>query len=196
METEPANYWSISLTCTCSKLLKHTIYNFISNHLSNHILTTSQHVFYTGWSCAAQLLLEAINDFHCCLDAGNHFDAVFLDFSKTFDIENCVILSNYGVSGKLLCWIKDYLTDQSQSEGKSSNSHPFRSPSRFSTIGPFPISRNNITESITSTIRLYDIQSNQYYTSAFKIIFFLHGWIWSSIHLNVSIWPYLERRPT
>jgi len=62
--TDPSNYQPISLTSTCSKLLEHIIYSFISNHLSSHnILSTSQHGFCTGRSCDTQLL-EAINDFH------------------------------------------------------------------------------------------------------------------------------------
>ena len=162
--TEPANYRPISLTSTCSKILEHIIHSFISTHLSNYnILSTNQHGFRTGRSCDTQLL-GAINDFHHNLDAGTHIDALFLDFSKAFDKVShrklCYKLSHYGVNGNLLHWIKDYLTDRSQSvllEGKSSKSHPVLSGvPQGSVLAPilFLIYINDITESITSTIRL------------------------------------------
>ena len=74
--TDPANYWPISLTGICSKILEHIIYSFISTHLSNYnILNSNQHGFHQGQSCDTQLL-EAINDFHKSLDTGSHIDAL------------------------------------------------------------------------------------------------------------------------
>lgn len=76
-------------------------------------------------------------------------------------IENCHKLLCYGVNGNLLRWIKDYLTDRSQCvllEGKSSKSHHVLSGvPQGSVLAPllFLIYINGITESITSTIRLY-----------------------------------------
>ena len=75
--TDPANYWPISLTSICSKILEHIIYSFISTHLSNYnILSSNQHGFRTGRSCDTQIL-EATNDFHHGLDTGSHIDALF-----------------------------------------------------------------------------------------------------------------------
>ena len=163
--TDPANYRPISLTSTCSKILEHIIYSSISTHLSNYnILCINQHGFRTGLSCDTQLL-GAINDFHHCLDTGTHIDALFLDFTKAFDKVShrklCHKLSCYGVNGNLLRWIKDYLTDHSQYvllEGISSKSHHVLSGvPQGSVLAPllFLIYINDITESITSTIRLY-----------------------------------------
>ena len=54
--TDPANYRPISLTSTCSKIHEHIIYSFVSTHLSNYnILSTNQHGFRTGRSCDTQL---------------------------------------------------------------------------------------------------------------------------------------------
>ena len=79
--------------------IQQTIYSSISAHLSYHnILSTNQHGFYTGRSCDTQLL-EAINDFHQCLDSGTHIDALFLDFTKAFDK-----VSHRKLCHKLLCY--------------------------------------------------------------------------------------------
>ena len=115
--TDPANYWPISLTSTCSKILEHIIYYFVSTHLSNYnILSTNQHSFRTGQSCDTRLL-GAIIDFHHSLDSGTHIVALFLDFTKAFDKVShrklCYKFSRYGVNGNLLHW-KDYLTDRTQ----------------------------------------------------------------------------------
>ena len=109
--------------------------------------------------------MGAINDFHHSLDSGTHIDALFLDFTKVFDKVShrklCYKLSRYGVNGNLLHWIKDYLTDRTQCvllEGISSKSHHVLSGvPQGSVLAPllFLIYINNITESITSTIRLY-----------------------------------------
>ena len=163
--TDPANYRPISLTSTCSKILEHIIYSFVSTHLSNYnILSTNQHGFRTGRSCDTQLL-GAINDFHHSLDSGTHIDALFLDFTKAFDKVShrklCYKLLRYGVNGNLLHWIKDYLTDRTQCvllEGISSKSHHVLSGvPQGSVLAPllFLIYIKDITESITSTIRLY-----------------------------------------
>ena len=164
-KTEPANYQPISLTSTCSKILQHIIYSFIYIHQSNYnILSTNQHGFRTGRSSDTQLL-GAINNFHYNLDAGTNINALFLDSSKAFENVShrklCYKLSHYGVNGNLLPWIKDYLTDRSQSvlhEGKSCKSHPVLSGVPQGSVLAlllFLIYINDITESITSTIRLY-----------------------------------------
>ena len=89
----------------------------------------------------------------------------FLDFTKAFDKVShrklCYKLSRYGVNGNLLHWIKDYLTDRTQCvllEDISSKSHHVLSGvPQGSVLAPllFLIYINDITESITSTIRLY-----------------------------------------
>ena len=52
------------------------------------------------------------------LDKGNSVDAVYLDFRKAFDTvahERLLIkLMGYGVNGKVLSWVKAFLTDRRQ----------------------------------------------------------------------------------
>ena len=89
----------------------------------------------------------------------------YIDFTKAFDkVSHRKLyhkLSCYGVNGNLLRWIKDYLTDRSQCvllEDISSKSHHVLSGvPQGSVLAPllFLIYINDITKSITSTIRLY-----------------------------------------
>ena len=70
-------------------------------------------------------------------------------------------LSFYGINGNLLSWIKDFLSERSQSvilEGKISSSHPVLSGVPQGTVlAPllFLLYINDIIEPIKSTIRLY-----------------------------------------
>ena len=77
------------------------------------------------------------------------------------DNKLCHKLSFYGINGSLLSWIKDFLSDCSQSvilEGKTSRSHSVLSgvPQR-TVLAPLPflLYINDITKPIKSTIRLY-----------------------------------------
>ena len=163
--SDPGDYRPISLTSICCKLLEHIIYSSISKHLSSFsILSPHQYGFQTSHSCDTQLL-GAINNFHHCLDSGSHIDSLFLDFSKAFDkVSHRKLyhkLSHCGINGSILRWIRAFLTDRSQSvllEGKSSTSHPvYLGVPQGSLLAAllFLIYINDITESITSTIRLY-----------------------------------------
>ena len=81
----PSNYRPISLTCVCSKLLKHIFYTAIIKHLVIHnILTNAQHGFRQGHSCDSQLLLT-VHDIATGLNNGKQIDAIALDFTKAFD---------------------------------------------------------------------------------------------------------------
>ena len=59
------------------------------------------------------------------LDAGLQVDVVFLDFAKAFDVNRKILLHklcNFGISGSLLAWCGDYLSNRKQRvvvDGKS-----------------------------------------------------------------------------
>ena len=81
-------------------------------HLINEkLLANAQHSFVSGRSCVIQLI-ETIED------KRNPVDAVYLDFRNAFDTvahERLLIkLKGYGVNGKVLSWVKAFLTDRRQ----------------------------------------------------------------------------------
>ena len=94
------------------------MYSRISSHLSQYnILCNEQHGFRNLRSCKTQLLL-IVNDFSETLNNGCQTDVILLDFSKAFDRVShqhlYYKLHHYGIQGKLLDWVKQFLTGRSQ----------------------------------------------------------------------------------
>ena len=120
------NYRSISLLSIPSKCQEKIVHNAIYSHVAPY-LTDWQHGFIRGRSCATQLVLTH-HQWTKALDDGLQVDVVFLDFAKAFDrVSHDILLQklcNFGISGTLLNWCKDYLTDREQRvviEGLSSS---------------------------------------------------------------------------
>ena len=96
-------------------------------HLKNkNLLSTNQYGFIEGRSTVTQLL-----SFHCIdqVTKGKTVDIIYFDFLKAFDtVPHRRLLKKvkgYGISGKILGWIKNYLLDRIQLvkvNGISSNS--------------------------------------------------------------------------
>jgi hypothetical protein len=78
----------------------------------NHILTSLNHGFSTGYSCETQLALT-IDDLARNFDINLQTDIAILDFSKAFDTvpHNKLLhkLEVYGIRGILYQWIKSFL---------------------------------------------------------------------------------------
>ena len=81
--------------------------------VSNKLLTNLQHGFIPGKSCQFNLLL-VLNFITELIENGTDADLVYLDFAKVFDSvpHNRLIckLHNYGISGNLLLWIRNFLS--------------------------------------------------------------------------------------
>ena len=84
---------------------------------SCNLLSPCQHGFRSLHSCVTQLL-QAVNDWSLALESGNSVDVVYLDLRKAFD---CVPhrrllskLQSYGITGKLLDWIENFMVDRKQ----------------------------------------------------------------------------------
>ena len=92
------------------------MYNAVHSHVAPY-LTDWQHGFVTGRSCPTQLVLSH-HKWSKALDEGKQVDVVFLDFEKAFDrvAHNILLqkLCNFGISGMLVNWFKDYLNDREQ----------------------------------------------------------------------------------
>ena len=80
-------------------------------------LSHNQHGFLKGRSCVTQLL-ECVGEWTKILDKGNPIDAIYLDFAKCFDSvphqRLLCKLEQYGISGNVLGWIRDFLTNRKQ----------------------------------------------------------------------------------
>lgn len=110
---DPSNYRPISLTCVVCKimerLLKNEIYRFLDDL---NLFAIEQHGFRKAMSCTTNLLL-AREHWATSVDAGHSLDVVFVDFSKAFDkVPHKRLLSKlsaYGLDGKILKWIENFL---------------------------------------------------------------------------------------
>ena len=77
------NYWSISLLCSISKILKYIINNKTVSFVSSSI-SHCQFGFLRGRSTIQQLLLF-LNHIHNSISDGHQHDVIYLDFRKAFD---------------------------------------------------------------------------------------------------------------
>ena len=88
----------------------------------NGLLKGTQHGFRKGRSCLTNLLsfLERVTEE---LDDGGNVDVIYLDFAKTFDkvLHQRLLgkLERYGVSGRVLAWIRGWLLNRWQRGGSA-----------------------------------------------------------------------------
>jgi len=84
----------------------------VDHMISNELLSDCQHGFIQGRSCTTQLL-QVIDRWSEILDEGGNIDNIYLDFSKAFDTvphDRLVVkLESYGIRGKVLDWISNFL---------------------------------------------------------------------------------------
>ena len=117
-KSDPANYRPISLTSIPCKLLEHIITSAIMKHgKRNDILYDLQHGFRDKRSCESQLL-GFIDNVVNATHNGQQSDVVVMDFSKAFDkVSHHLLvdkLSHYGIQGHTNRWIKNWLSDRTQ----------------------------------------------------------------------------------
>ena len=103
----------MSLTCVACKLLEHILCSEIRKFLDEHgILTPYQHGFRKFFSCESQLLVTT-HDLLKRLDVREEVDIAILDFSKAFDVVPHKRLLRklrlYGIEGRTLQWISNFL---------------------------------------------------------------------------------------
>ena len=159
------NYRPISLTCVCCKLLEHIVCHSIRGHLDEHnILSIFQHGFRSGHSCDSQLL-STVHDLMSIFDSKCQVDVAVLDFSKAFDVVPHQRLlgkvKHYGVNGKTLAWISNFLSGRTQRvvvDGSHSAWSTVHSGVPQGTVlGPllFLLYINDLPDCITSRVRLF-----------------------------------------
>jgi len=113
-----SNYRPISLTCIVCKIMESVIKdNLIAYLLGNGLITKQQHGFLAKHSTCSQLL-ECVDDWSIELNLRHSIDVAYIDFQKAFDSvvhsKLCYKLKSYGVSGKLLEWVSDFLFNRVQ----------------------------------------------------------------------------------
>ena len=115
-----------------------------------------------------------VNDVAKNLNYSQQFDTILLDFSKAFDKVNhhklLIKMDHYGIRGKLLDWMKDFLSERTQQvvvNGESSTKEKVTSGVPQGTVlGPllFLIYINDLPDRVKSQIRLFADDSYLYRT--------------------------------
>lgn len=112
------NYRPVSLTSQLCKLMEKIIRDKILEHMETaDLIRNTQHGFRKHRSCLSNLLMfvEKITSW---VAEGNNVDVVYLDFARAFDkVPHRKLLkklASYGIGGKLLDWISDWLYKRRQ----------------------------------------------------------------------------------
>ena len=115
---ELGNYRPISILPFFSKILERILYNRLDTFLNNHNVITSHQYGFRQKMSTTSAILELTDNILKSFDKGHHTLGIFLDFSKAFDSVNHRILLDklqfYGVRGKSLELVADYLRDRYQ----------------------------------------------------------------------------------
>ena len=128
--SDASNYRPISLTCILSKLMESVIKDTMLSYLLEHkLINKQQHGFISKRSTCSQLL-ECINDWSVSLNHKQSIDVAYIDFSRAFDsvVHSKLYLKLIasGITGDLLDWIHDFLTNRLQAVRVANSTSSFR----------------------------------------------------------------------
>ena len=166
------NYRPISLLSNIDKVFERLVFKHVYNFfLDTNFLSPFQSGFIPGDSTVNQLTY-IYNAFCKALDEGKEVRAVFFDISKAFDrVWHKGLLAKLkgaGITGSLLNWFSDYLSDRKQRviiPGVQSNWADVKAGvPQGSILGPllFLVYINDIVSDIQSNIRLFADDTSLY----------------------------------
>ena len=126
--TSAANYRPVSITSHIIKIFERVLRKHLVHHMeSNGFLSPHQHGFRKKRSCLTQLL-DHIDNILKILNCGDEVDVIYLDYAKAFDkVDHNILLAKakrYGIQGKTLQWLTEFLKDRLQTvvvEGEKSS---------------------------------------------------------------------------
>ena len=161
----PGNYRPVSLTSVVGKIMESLIRDQLVEHMmTNNLFCDAQHGFVPGRSCMTQLLIS-LERWTELLDGGDPVDVIYLDFRKAFDtVPHRRLLKKleaYGIKGRLLTWIKNFLSGRRQRvvvNGKLSTWAEILSGiPQGSVLGPilFVIFINDLPDDVTCTAKIF-----------------------------------------
>jgi len=171
-KVSPENYRPVSLTSQVVKVLESLVRSRVLGFLDdNEIITSCQHGFIRKKSCFTNLL-STLEDWTLALDQGFGVDVAYLDFTKAFDsVPHRRLfqkLASYGFGGKLLSWLKGFLSHRYQRvvlNGSSSSWCPVTSGvPQGSVLGPllFTLYINDIANIIHTNLSFFADDSKVY----------------------------------
>ena len=118
-KTDAQNYRPVSLTSHLIKIFERVLRRALVSYIEkNNLLSANQHGFRRTKSCVTQLLVH-IDSILEMLSKGENADVIYLDFAKAFDkVSHKILLQklvNIGIKGKVLSWLKCFLSNRLQS---------------------------------------------------------------------------------
>ena len=126
--TSAANYRPVSITSHLIKIFERMLKKHIVQHMeSNSFLSPHQHGLRKKRSCLTQLL-DHVDNILKTLNSGDEVDVIYLDYAKAFDkVDHNILLAKakrYGITGKTLQWLAEFLKNRLQTmvvEGEKSS---------------------------------------------------------------------------
>ena len=117
-KTKPQNFRPIALCPNPLKLVERVIRKKLVNYFElNNIINNNQHGFRKNHNCSTQLLSHLCYLMSCLVN-GNEIDFIYIDYAKAFDkVDHNLLLyklEQYGVNGKYLRWLEQFLKGRTQ----------------------------------------------------------------------------------